>query len=68
RASSKTGYLTTKVLSRHNLKVVGGTQVTKILIRKDNNSRTKRAVGVEFGTSGAGPKYHVRAKKEVVLW
>jgi len=67
RSSSETGYLTTGVLSRPNLKVVGGAQVTKLLVDKDDITGTKRAVGVEFRKFDTGPKYRVRARKEVVL-
>ena len=67
RSSAEFGYLISKVLSRPNLHVVTGAQVTKLLVTRGDNG-AKRAVGVEFIASKNELKFRVHARKEVVLW
>lgn len=65
RVTTETAYLTSEVLSRPNLTVGTRSQVTRIIF--DTSNGKKRAVGVEFSSVKGGPKYRVKARKEVVL-
>ncbi|KAJ7762038.1 hypothetical protein DFH07DRAFT_739743 [Mycena maculata] len=65
RVSSETAYLTKDVLARPNLKVAIHAQVTRVLFEQVDGAT--RAVGVEFASSAAGPRYRARARKEVIL-
>ncbi|KAF7316607.1 hypothetical protein HMN09_00393200 [Mycena chlorophos] len=65
RVSAESAYLTPEVLARPNLTVAIHATVTKILF--DETGPTPRAVGVEFAKSATGPRYSVKARKEVVL-
>ncbi|KIJ66939.1 GMC oxidoreductase [Hydnomerulius pinastri MD-312] len=68
RVSAEAAYLTPEVLARPNLKVVTFAKVTKILF--DTSSGTPLATGVEFAKSknhGAGGRFRVRARKEVIV-
>ncbi|EJD45817.1 alcohol oxidase [Auricularia subglabra TFB-10046 SS5] len=67
RSSTETAYLTPQVLARPNLKVLLGAHVTRILLAQDHGTGTKRAVGVEFAMEKRGPRYRVRARREVAL-
>lgn len=66
RVSSESAYLTKDVLSRKNLKVAVNAQVTRVLFETVDGET--RAVGVEFANTQNGPRYHARARKEVVVW
>ena len=66
RVSSESAYLTPAVLNRSNLTVAIRATVTRVLI--DTADGKPRAVGVEFVGQDNGPRYQVRAKKEVVTW
>jgi len=65
RVTTQSAYLTSDVLKRPNLKVVVNATVTKILF--DQQGATPRATGVEFAKSETGPRFEVRARKEVIL-
>ncbi|KAJ8594667.1 alcohol oxidase [Rhizopogon salebrosus TDB-379] len=69
RVSTESAYLTDEVLARPNLKVVTYARVAKILF--DSSAGTPRATGVEFAgrspMGGIGPKFRVRATKEVIV-
>ncbi|EGO24432.1 hypothetical protein SERLADRAFT_449204 [Serpula lacrymans var. lacrymans S7.9] len=67
RVSMESAYLTDKVLERPNLKVVTHARVTKILFERVEGQL--RAVGVEFAKSrfDNGPRFHCRARKEVIV-
>ncbi|KAK0205456.1 hypothetical protein DFS33DRAFT_1274353 [Desarmillaria ectypa] len=62
RVSSESAYLTPEVLARPNLKVAINSHVTRILFDSE-----KRAVGVEYANTENSPRYHSRARKEVIL-
>ncbi|KDQ21683.1 hypothetical protein BOTBODRAFT_50263 [Botryobasidium botryosum FD-172 SS1] len=64
RSTTESGYLTREVLSRPNLTVVVGAQVTKIVF--GDTEKGLRAVGVDFRRKD-GLVYRVRARREVVL-
>ena len=66
RVSAESAYLRSDVLKRPNLTVATSAQVTKVLF--DTKDGNKRAVGVEFAHDRNGPRYQVKASKEVVLW
>lgn len=66
RVSSESAYLTPEVLKRPNLTVATGVQVTRIL--SDVLEGKPKAVGVEFAGKKEGPRFRVKARKEVVLW
>ena len=66
RVSSESAYLTLAVLNRPNLTVAIRATVTRVLI--DTADGKPRAVGVEFVGQDNGPRYQVRAKKEVITW
>ncbi|KAJ7623439.1 hypothetical protein FB45DRAFT_925680 [Roridomyces roridus] len=65
RVSSETAYLTKDVLARPNLKVAIHAHTTRILFEQVGGAT--RAVGVEFARKANGPRYQVRARKEVVV-
>jgi choline dehydrogenase len=67
RVTAETSYLTPAVLSRPNLMIVTGAQVTRILFEETNGKLL--ATGVEFAEHGVlnNQKYVVRARREVVL-
>jgi len=66
RSSTATAYLTADVLSRPNLRIATGQNVTRIVF--DTSSSTPRAVGVELASSALSPtRYLVRARSEVLL-
>ena len=65
RVSTESAYLTSAVLSRSNLTVAVNARVTHIIF--DTTGSIPRAVGVEFSSSRDGPRFRVRAKKEVIL-
>ena len=65
RVSSESAYLTEEVLARPNLKVVVRATVTKIIT--ETSETGIRAVGVEFAQTKSGPRFRVRAKREVIL-
>jgi choline dehydrogenase len=66
RVTAENAYLTPEVLKRPNLSVFVSAVVTKVILDKSNDR--PRAVGVEFTSSRDGPKFEVRAKREVILW
>jgi choline dehydrogenase len=57
--------MTNDVLARPNLKVAIHAQVTRVIFETADG--VTRAVGVEFAKSRKGPRYRVRARKEVIL-
>ncbi|KAG0706730.1 hypothetical protein DFH29DRAFT_1066647 [Suillus ampliporus] len=69
RVTTESAYLTDEVLARPNLKVVTHARVCKVLF--DTSSGIPRATGVEFAskshTGKVGPKFRVRATKEVIV-
>ncbi|KAH9995649.1 GMC oxidoreductase [Russula compacta] len=65
RVTTESAYLTPAVLSRPNLTVAVNACATRILF--DTSGPRPRAVGVEFASSRDGPRFHVRAKNEVIL-
>ncbi|OJA10878.1 hypothetical protein AZE42_11150 [Rhizopogon vesiculosus] len=69
RVSAEAAYLTDEVLARPNLKVVTYARVTKVLF--DTSGGIPRATGVEFVHQSrmgkVGPKFRVRATKEVIV-
>ena len=67
RVSSEAAYLTPDVLARPNLTVVIHATVTRVLFENQLSSAKSRAVGVEFAKTEDGPRYQVKAKKEVIL-
>ncbi|KAF9007584.1 hypothetical protein BDQ17DRAFT_1389036 [Cyathus striatus] len=56
----------THVLARKNLTVVIHATVTRILFDEVKSSEP-RAIGVEFGNTEGGPRYQVKAKREVIV-
>lgn len=66
RVSSESAYLTPDVLARRNLTVAIHATVTRVIT--DTKSGKPRVVGVEFANEENGPRFQVRAKKEVVIW
>lgn len=66
RVTAENGYLTPKVLKRPNLRVLTSSTVTKVIF--EDGGHVPHAVGVEFASSRGGPRFRVRAKKEVILW
>jgi choline dehydrogenase len=66
RVTAENSYLTPRVLKRPNLRVITSATVTKVIFDKSGDQ--PRAVGVEFTPSREGPRFKVRARKEVVLW
>lgn len=67
RVTTENSYLTPDVLARPNLTVAVGASVTKILFDAAQGGQEPRAFGVEFCSSPEGPRFRVRARKEVVL-
>ena len=67
RVSSEAAYLTSDVTARPNLTVAIHATVTRILFENQPPSGKPRAVGVEFAKTEDGPRYQVKAKKEVIL-
>lgn len=65
RVTTESAYLTPAVLSRPNLTVAVKASATRIIF--DTSGSRPRAVGVEFASSRYGPRFHVRAKNEVIL-
>ncbi|KLO10967.1 alcohol oxidase [Schizopora paradoxa] len=65
RVSTESAYLTPEVLKRPNLTVGTSVQVTRILC--DVAGSKPKAVGVEFAGQKTGPRYRVKARKEVIL-
>jgi len=65
RVTTESAYLTPAVLSRPNLTVAVNASATRVIF--DTSGPSPRAVGVEFATSKDGPRFRVRANKEVVL-
>jgi len=65
RVSTESSYLTAEVLKRPNLTVATCVQVTRILC--DAVGRKPKAVGVEFAGEKTGPRFRVKARKEIVL-
>ena len=65
RTTTETAYLTPDVLRRPNLTIATHAQVTRILF--DTSESKKRAVGVAFARNKDGPRYRVKARKEVIL-
>ncbi|KAJ7156079.1 GMC oxidoreductase [Mycena crocata] len=66
RSSAATAYLTSAVLSRSNLTVLTKTAAEKILFDA-MDGQNPRAIGVEVASSANGPKYRVKASKEVLV-
>ncbi len=66
RVSTESSYLTAEVLKRPNLTVATCVQVTRILC--DAVGRKPKAVGVEFAGEKTGPRFRVKARKEIILW
>ncbi|TFY77046.1 hypothetical protein EWM64_g6966 [Hericium alpestre] len=64
RVTTESAYLTEDVLARPNLKIAVRATVTKLLF---DNGPKPRVTGVEFTSSPNGPRYRVKARKEVVL-
>lgn len=54
-------------MARPNLTVAIHATVTRILFENQPSSTKPRAVGVEFAQTENGPRYQVKAKKEVIL-
>jgi choline dehydrogenase len=67
RVSSEAAYLTPDVIARPNLTVAIHATATRILFENLPSSAKPRAVGVEFAKTEDGPRYQVKAKKEVIL-
>ena len=67
RVSSEAAYLTPDVMARPNLTVAIHATVTRILFENQPSSAKPRAIGVEFAQTENGPRYQVKAKKEVIL-
>ncbi|KAN0134588.1 hypothetical protein V8E53_007734 [Lactarius tabidus] len=65
RVTTQSAYLTPTVLSRPNLTISVNTPATRIIF--NTTGLIPRAVGVEFASSRDGPRFRIRAKKEVVL-
>ena len=65
RVSTESAYLTSDVLNRPNLTIATHATVTKILF--ETKGGEKRAAGVEFSRKKGGPRFVVKARKEVVL-
>ncbi|KAG1727650.1 uncharacterized protein EDB91DRAFT_1253777 [Suillus paluster] len=69
RVSTEAAYLTDDVLARPNLTVATYARVTKVLF--DTSIGIPRATGVEFASKSdvgkVGPKFRVRAAKEVIV-
>jgi choline dehydrogenase len=66
RVSAESAYLTSKVLSRPNLKVAIRAHVTRILF--DYTAEKPKAIGVEFVNTPGGPRFRSRTRKEVIVW
>ncbi|KAI0031468.1 GMC oxidoreductase [Vararia minispora EC-137] len=66
RHSVAHAYLTPDVLARRNLTVAIGSHVEKVLLA-ETATGTPRAIGVKLSQTPGGPKYHVRATREVIL-
>ena len=58
-------YLSPSVLKRPNLTVAVRTVVEKILF--DESGSEPRAIGVEVSKSPVGPKYRIKANREVIV-
>ncbi|KZV93791.1 alcohol oxidase [Exidia glandulosa HHB12029] len=67
RSSTESAYFTPEVLARPNLHVLTGAHVTKILLAQDHTTGGKRAIGIELASARDGPRYRVRARREVIL-
>ncbi|KAH9055222.1 GMC oxidoreductase [Lactarius vividus] len=65
RVTTESAYLTPMVLSRPNLTVAVNASATRVIF--DTTGLSPRAVGVEFASFRDGPRFHVRAKNEVIL-
>ena len=65
RVTTESAYLTPDVLSRPNLTVAVNASVTKLLF--DRTDGQTRVTGVEFANNEKGPRFRVKARKEVVL-
>lgn len=66
RSSAATAYLPQHVVNRSNLHIATGVMVTKILFDVTTGSEPI-AIGAELQTKRDGQKYHVGARKEVLL-
>ncbi|KAJ4159386.1 uncharacterized protein LMH87_008288 [Akanthomyces muscarius] len=66
RSSLATAFLDPEVMKRPNLYVGCGAYVTKVLFDRINNEKPT-AIGIEFQTSRDSVRYHVHAKREVIL-
>ncbi|KAI0322115.1 alcohol oxidase [Amylostereum chailletii] len=66
RVTTESAYLTPDVLKRPNLTVAIGASVTRLLFDKSEDGEP-RATGIEFTASAKGPRFRVRAKKEVLM-
>ncbi|KAJ7584168.1 GMC oxidoreductase [Mycena floridula] len=64
RSSAAAAYLTPSVLSRSNLTVLTRAVTEKVLF---SAGQSPRAIGVEISSSVDGPRYRVRASKEVLI-
>ncbi|KAJ7576896.1 GMC oxidoreductase-domain-containing protein [Mycena floridula] len=66
RSSAATAYLTPSVLSRKNITVLTRAATEKVLFfSKDGQKPT--VIGVEISSSVDGPRYRVKASKEVIV-
>ncbi|THU91700.1 alcohol oxidase [Dendrothele bispora CBS 962.96] len=64
RSSAATSYLAEEFISRPNLHVLVNTHVTKIL---QTGKASCEFLGVEFTDSREGPRFQIKAKKELIL-
>ena len=65
RVTTESAYLTPNVLARPNFTVAVNASVTQLLF--DTTDGQTRVVGVEFAKSEKGPRFRVKARKEVLL-
>ncbi|KAH9977448.1 pyranose dehydrogenase [Russula compacta] len=67
RTSSATSYLAPQYLGRANLDVLLNTRVTRILATNDHGNAPPRLTTVEYAANATGPRFVVKATKEVLL-
>ncbi len=65
-SSSATAYLTPEVLERPNLTVAISVTTEKVLFERTPEG-TPKAVGVQLSASREGPRFAVRASREVIM-
>ncbi|KAH7886400.1 GMC oxidoreductase [Phlebopus sp. FC_14] len=63
RSSPATAFLSKEVLKRKNLTVVIDTLTTRVLFSSDG----RQATAIEVATDATGPRYRIRAKREIIL-